>query len=274
MHNDSIRDQVAAELLRARDAAQAATLAPELRAALDLDRAYQVARVLHESLLDRGFRPVGRKIGFTNTAMWNQLKVNQPIWGHVYAQTIHFAQDGLARLNLDGMVGPRMEPEIVVKLRRPLPSGEPSTAEIAGCLEWAAVGFEIVDSHYPDWRFSPVEAVADFGVHAALVVGTPWRLESEDPQHVATTLQMLNVTLRGGKDFVAQGQGSNTLGSPLMALGYLARVLAGQPWAPPLTVGEVITTGTLTTLPTLRRGEIYRVEVAGVPLAPLQLELV
>ena len=108
------------------------------------------------------------------------------------------------------------------------------------------MGFEIVDSHYPDWRFTASEAIADFGLHAALVVGTPWRVDSEDPSHLATSLQMLKMTLRAGRDFVAEGTGRNALGSPLLALGFLTRVLAGQSWAPPLMSGEVITTGTLT----------------------------
>ena len=63
------------------------------------------------------------------------------------------------------------------------------------------------------------------------------------------------------------------MGSPLLALGFLARVLAVQSWAPPLLSGEVITTGTLTALPYLRPGESYRVEVVGAPLAQLELEL-
>ena len=98
-------------------------------------------------------------------------------------------------------------------------------------------------------------------------------MESENPEHIATSLETLEVTLRGGKDFVAKGEGRNALGSPLLALGFLARVLAAQSRAPPLLPGEVITTGTLTALPYLRPGESYRVEVAGAPLAQLQLEL-
>ena len=171
------------------------------------------------------------------------------------------------------MVAPRLEPELVLKLRHAIPGGDPSVEELARCLEWAAVGFEIVDCHYPDWRFTASEAVADFGLHAALVVGTPWRIDSEDPRHLATSLQTLKVTLRGGKDFVAEGMGRNALGSPLLALGFLTRVLAAQSWAPPLMSGEVISTGTLTAFPCLGQGESYRVEVTGATLAPLSLEL-
>jgi 2-keto-4-pentenoate hydratase len=204
--------------------------------------------------------------------MWEQFQATEPIWAHVYAQTVRFAQAGHSRVALGTMVAPQLEPEIVLKLRSPVPGGEPPAEELARCIEWAAVGFEIVDSHYADWRFT-AEAVADFGVHAGLVVGAPWRVESEDPRQVAAILQTLKVTLRGGNGFWAEGQGSNALGSPLLALGFLAKVLTAQPWAPPLTAGEIVTTGTLTSLPYLRPGESYRVEVAGAPLAPMQLEL-
>ena len=273
MDDDPIRAQLVAAFLRAHDTAQLVILPAELRAALDLERAYQVGRVLHEHLVARGFKPVGRKIGFTNPALWEQFKVSQPIWAHVYAQTVHFAQGGRIRLNLDGMTAPKLEPEVVLKLSKPIPSGAASVEDIARCVEWAAVGFEIVDSHYLDWRFTAAEAVADFGVHAGLVVGTPWHVDVENPQHVAALLPALKFTLRGGKDFSAEGEGRNALGSPLLALGSLARVLAGQPWAPPLAAGEIITTGTLTALPFLRRGETYHLEVTGAPLAALQLEL-
>jgi 2-oxo-3-hexenedioate decarboxylase len=273
MRDDRADERLVADLLQARDAA-ALTPSPSQHVAdFDLDQGYRVGRVLHDRLVERGFRSVGRKIGFTNPALWEQFKVSQPIWAHAYAQTVHFAQGSSLRLSLDGMVAPRLEPEVVLKLRQPLPSGEPSAEDIAGCLEWAAIGFEIVDTHYPDWRFTAAEAVADFGLHAALVVGTPWRVDSENPQQVVSILRTLKVTLRGGKDFVAEGEGRNALGSPLLALGFLARVLAAQPWAKPLMPGEVITTGTLTALPYLYRGESYRAEIGGAPLAPLQLEL-
>ena len=94
--------------------------------------------------------------------------MTEPVWAQMYAQTVHFSHGGQSRLTLDGMVAPRLEPEVVLKLRCPLPNGEPSSEELARCVEWAAVGFEIVDAHFADWRFkADEEAVADFGLHAA-----------------------------------------------------------------------------------------------------------
>ncbi|MGO9923835.1 MAG: 2-keto-4-pentenoate hydratase [Isosphaeraceae bacterium] len=266
-------ERLVADLLRARDGAFIIPSPSQRGIGFEIDSGYHVGHLLHDRLLKRGYQSIGRKIGFTNRAVWEQLKVSEPVWAHMYAQTVHFAQGGYLRLPLDGMVAPRLESVVVLKLRHAVPSDDPSVEELARGLEWVAVGFEIVDSHYPDWRFTASEAVADFGVHAALVVGTPWHVESEDPQHIATSLRTLKVTLRGGKDFVAEGEGHNALGSPLLALGFLPRVLAAQSWAPPLMAGEVIATGTLTALPYLRHGESYRVDVVGAPLARLQLDL-
>jgi 2-oxo-3-hexenedioate decarboxylase len=266
-------EQLIEELLQARDDVQHTTNPSNIGLDLSLGRAYQIGRGLHERLVARGFRPVGRKIGFTNRAMWEQFKVSEPIWAHMYEQTVHCAQEGHLRFSLAGMVAPRLEPEIVFRLRTALPGGEPSFDALIPCIEWVAVGFEIVDSHYADWRFTAAEAVADFGVHAALVVGTPWRLDSDNRHELASVLKSLQVTLQGGAGFNAQGEGRNALGNPLLALAHLVRVLSAQPWAPPLAAGEVITTGTLTALPYIRSGESYCVKVEGAPLAQLQLEL-
>jgi len=273
MRDHRIDEQLVADLLQARNAAIVTRSPPQRDVDFDLNSGYQIGRAVHAFLSERGYQAIGRKIGFTNRAIWEQFKVNEPIWAHMYAQTVYFAQESRLRLSLAGMVAPRLEPEIVFKLRSPVPSGELSAEELARCIEWVAVGFEIVDSHYADWRFTAAEAVADFGVHAALVVGTPWRMDSEVPHHLASVLETLKISVRGSNDFVAYGEGRNALGNPLLALGHLARVLSTQSWAAPLAAGEVITTGTLTAYPYVRCGESYRVEVSGAPLAPLQLEL-
>lgn len=153
-----------------------------------------------------------------------------------------------------------------------MPPGDVPVAELAACVEWAALGFEVVDSHLPGWRMSAAEAVADFGVHAALVVGAPWQVGASDPRAVAAALEEVRVTFYRGEEVFAEGVGRNALGSPLLALGFLAKVIASQPWAAPLAAGEIVTTGTLTPLPDLRPGERWRVVASGAPLPALELE--
>ena len=56
--------------------------------AFDVPSAYQAARLVHEMRLAEGALPVGRKLGFTNPAMWTHYGVGEPIWAHVYDTTV------------------------------------------------------------------------------------------------------------------------------------------------------------------------------------------
>jgi 2-oxo-3-hexenedioate decarboxylase len=75
-------------------------------------------------------------------------------------------------------------------------------------------------------------------------------------------------------EVVDRGRGSNALGSPALALQYLARVVANQPEAPPLQAGEIVTTGTLTDAWPLATGTRWRSDYGtlGVPGIELVIE--
>src|SRR5947207_15072496 len=73
---------------------------------------YAASRKLHAHRLSRGWKPLGRKIGFTNRSLWERYGVHEPIWGTVYDKTAIFSQGNKARVPLAGLVQPRIEPEI------------------------------------------------------------------------------------------------------------------------------------------------------------------
>ena len=274
MNDNSVIEQIANALLQARDTS--GLISPPSKnsvVAFNLNKGYQVGHILHGRLEKRGFRAVGRKIGFTNPATWREFNLDTPIWAHMYDQTVYFSNRGRIRLDVSGMASPRIEPEVVFKLSRPVTGGNLSPEALAECVEWVAIGFEIVDCHFPDWQFTAADAVADFGVHAALVVGTPLKVETANQKMLATSLPEMKVTLALGSKIMAEGEGRNALGSPFLAMDHMARAISAQSWAPPLKAGEIITTGTLTSLPYVHKGESWKVEVAGTPLSSLVLEL-
>jgi 2-oxo-3-hexenedioate decarboxylase len=72
---------------------------------------YATARALHAHRLAAGWRPVGRKIGFTNRTVWSRHGVYEPIWGTMYDLTLIHARDDGATMRTAGLVNPRIEPE-------------------------------------------------------------------------------------------------------------------------------------------------------------------
>jgi 2-oxo-3-hexenedioate decarboxylase len=174
----------------------------------------------------------------------------------MWAHTVHFAEAGRASVALAGFVQPRIEPEVVFKLKAPVPLTD-DASELLASVEWMAAGFEIVQSHFPDWKFTAADCTAAFGLHGALVVGTPVPLTETNRSAAAAALPIFEVMLSRGGTTIDRGVGANVLGSPALALGHLARLLAAQPEFPPLAAGEIVTSGTITDAWPVRAGETW-----------------
>ncbi len=204
----------------------------------------------------QGWQPVGRKIGFTNRTLWPRYGVWQPMWAHVWTHGFHKAEGGSLSLSLAPFVQPRIEPEVVFRLKAPVPMTGDATA-ILQSVEWLAPGFEIVQSHFPDWTFSAADCTAAFGLHGALIVGRPVPVTDANRSALAEALPAFAATLSKDGEVIDRGVGANVLDSPALALGHLARVLAELPQFPPLAAGEVVTTGTLTDAWPVAPGETW-----------------
>ena len=142
---------------------------------VDVAAAYQSALAVRALRIARGERPVGYKVGFTNRTIWQRYGVFAPIWGTVWNTTLQTC-DGQGSWAVGGLCQPRLEPEIVFGIAA-TPPANASLAQLFECVEWLAPGFEIVQSHHANWKFSAAEGVADGSLHARLLVGerTPVR---------------------------------------------------------------------------------------------------
>lgn len=238
---------------------ESATTLPPITAArpqFSVAEAYDVLGEIERRRRAQGWQAVGRKIGFTNRTIWARYGVDRPMWAHVWSRTLHRAPDGEARLSLDRFVQPRIEPEVVFRLKAPVPLRD-DPAELLASVEWLAPGFEIVQSHFPDWKFTAADCTAAFGLHGALIVGPSVAVTDAGRAALAERLSGFAATLSRGGAVVDRGSGANVLGSPALALGHLARVLAAQPQFPPLAAGEIVTTGTLTDAWPVAPGETW-----------------
>ena len=261
---------IAQELLDARERVVRIESIAARYADFDLDAAYAVAAELMRLQRERGGVPVGRKVGFTNRSIWALYGVDAPMWAHVYADSVSYAGNGRAEVSLAGLVSPRMEPEIVFKLREPVPVGCTDAQRLLRSVEWYAHGVEIVHSHF-DWKFKLADATADWACHGRLVIGEPQILSDEGIAALARALPEVGAALRKGGIRQIEGVGANVLGSPAHALGFLADLLAKQPYMQPLAAGEIISTGTITDALPVTAGETWSTEISGLPLQNLTI---
>ena len=265
-------DEVASRLIAAYDAAR--TVAPITDGAADFDvaAAYDVLFEIERRRRAQGWMPVGRKIGFTNRTIWQRYGVYDPIWAHTWTHTVQDAVDGQATLALQRLVQPRIEPEVVFGLRGPVPDTD-DAEEILRQVEWIAAGFEIVQSHFPDWKFKAPDCTAAFGLHGALVVGQRIPVTPANRAALAAMLPTFALTLRRGDQVIDRGVGSHVLDSPALALAHLVRVLADQRQFPGLAAGEIVTTGTLTDAWPVAPGETWSSDYGALDLPGLRLTL-
>jgi 2-oxo-3-hexenedioate decarboxylase len=244
----------------------------------DLDAAYATEASLVSLRRQGGRRPVGLKVGFANKAVWRVLKLDTLVWAHMYDDTVRLTTGGVASLPTAAMVSPKIEPEVVFKVARAIDRSADGSAlapaDVLGAVEWLAIGFEIVDCVYPDWKFQPPDFVAAYGLHAALIVGEPHVVSPSELPQLVEQLSRFTVRLAKNGETVAEGAGKNSLRSPALCLAELDAALARRPGAAALAAGDLVSSGTLTDPQPIAPGENWRVDVDGIDLKPLTLTIV
>ena len=180
----------------------------------------------------------------------------------------------MATLSLARTISPKIEPEIVFKMKAPLPAGNTEAAAALETVEWLALGFEIIDCPYAGWKYQPADFVAACGLHAALVVGEPRPVTSANIPELVEQLPQFTVRLSKDGQLVQEGSGRNSLRSPALCLAELASAMAKQDGSEPLAAGDLVSSGTLTESMPIQPGATWTASVEGIELPTLALRLV
>jgi 2-oxo-3-hexenedioate decarboxylase len=254
----------AAETLNAID--QQKALAPFT--GIEMPQAYAVVAEMKRLRTARGEKVAGRKIGFTNRTIWDEYKVFAPIWGYMYDTTLFDISAG-RNVSLTKFAEPRLEPEIAFGFAR-APEAGMSPAQILDCVDWAGHGFEIVQSHYPDWKFSAPDTVANNALHGAYYIGDKVSV-ANDRAAWLEALSNFEISLFRNGERVDQGHARNVLDGPLFAIRHLLDLLKDDTENAPVAAGEVITTGTVTKAWPVASGDTWRTEVRGLQLPGIEI---
>jgi 2-oxo-3-hexenedioate decarboxylase len=237
-------------------------------AGLSVEDAYRITPLVRRMYEAEGARVVGRKIGFTNRTIWAQYGVFAPIWGYVFDRSAGDLET-LEALPLRPFSEPRIEPEIMFGLGAS-PSAEMDEQALLGCIEWIALGFEIVQSIFPRWKFEASDTIAANAVHGALLIGPRHRF-APHAMEWRQKLSTFEIELVCNGHLIDRGAAENVLGSPLSALRHLVGLLASDPVNPKLAAGEIVSTGTLTKAMPVAPGETWIATPKGIGLDPVKL---
>lgn len=267
-------ESLARELMSASETGQMVDDPPSERPGFDLDAAYQVEGMLKKFREAAGHKSVGRKVGYANKAMWRILKLETLVWAHMYDDTVHYSDGNSATLSVAHPRSLKIEPEIVFGLKEPVTSENPPDGAAAlAHTDWLAIGFEIIDCPFPEWKFQPGDFVASFGLHAALVVGQKRPVQPESIPELLDELSRFKVRMSKNSAFVEEGSGRNALKNPAACLAELCMAIARRFSDEPLSAGEIVSSGTLTAGHATGTGDEWTVDVEGISLPSLRLRL-
>jgi 2-keto-4-pentenoate hydratase len=219
----------------------------------DMATAYAVQQANVDARVAAGERIVGRKIGLTSLAVQQQLGVDQPDFGALFAsmacgdgEPIPFAQ----------LIQPKVEAEIALVLERDLVHEKHTFVDILRASAYALAAIEVVDSRIRGWDIRFVDTVADNASSARFVVGSrPVPLAGLDLAGCAMTLS------RDG-EVLSRGAGAACLGNPLNAAVWLADRMVQL--GTPLRAGDVVLTGALGPMVAVTQLGVYTADIDGL----------
>jgi 2-keto-4-pentenoate hydratase len=274
----------AEEMMRLADNAGLAEPLTACVAEFTKEDAYAISREVRRRREASGWRLVGRKIGFTNREIWEQYGVYEPILGYMYDRTVSWVLDRTwdvdgwgdeAVLSLEGLSQPLIEPEIVFHFRRTPPLTDDPVA-LLGAIDWVGHGYEIVQCHFPGWKFAVADTIADGGLHGRYVAGGGIAVPHDEAgrRRLAEQLATFRIRLYRDGALSREGGGDLVLGSPLKALAHAIRLLDSLPEHPAIEGGEIVTTGTLTDAMPVEAGETWSTRIDGVPISGISLHFI
>jgi 2-keto-4-pentenoate hydratase len=238
-------DAVIAEFVAARDAPRRHA-PPSERQRLSVGEAYVLQDTLRGTLVGRGERVVGWKVGFTTAAAQQAFGCTEPVSAFLLGSGVYPSG---ADVPFARFVNPMVEAEVAFVLGRELAGPGVTSAGAARAVEGALAALELVDFRYSG-KPTGTDVIAD-GVYAnAIVLG-----------NVVTPIAGLDLSLEGlvyeqNGAIAATNTAAEVMGNPLNSLAWLANHLGARGVA--LRAGDVVMSGSVSKLLPVKAGDTVR----------------
>ncbi|MDH3698747.1 MAG: fumarylacetoacetate hydrolase family protein [Flavobacteriaceae bacterium] len=219
----------------------------------DLEAAYAVQRLNTQLRVDFGAKVVGHKIGLTAAVVQEQLGVDQPDFGLLWDDK-EVSNGG--SISVSELMQPKAEAEIAFVLGKELDSAQLREETLLDAIDYALASIEIVGSRIENWNIKITDTIADNASASHWVIGT----QQVNPKEL--DLVNCQMTMMKNGKIVSEGKGKNCLGSPLNALEWLAKKMAGI--GEPLKKGDLILTGALGPMVPINAGDHFEASIEGL----------
>ncbi len=219
-------------LLRGRLGRETASPLSETAPDLTLEQAYALQRQLEQTLVARGERVVGWKVGFTTAALQERYGLTEPVLGFLLGGGVFGAGDAVP---ISRFVALGVEVEVAFLLRSDLAGPGVTVASALLAVAGAMPSLELIDFRL---RGTPsgVDVIADGVYTNAIVLGRP-----------LTPVAGVDLALEGVV-YEQDGQIVSThtaavMGNPLVSLAWAANHLGRMGRS--LRAGDVVLTGSI-----------------------------
>ncbi|PWV83096.1 2-oxopent-4-enoate/cis-2-oxohex-4-enoate hydratase [Halomonas sp. A11-A] len=191
----------------------------------------------------------------------DMLGVNQPDFGQLTDRMVINQGESIA---MKSLIQPKAEGEIAFVLKRDLNGPGVTVADVLRATEGVMACFEIVDSRIRDWKIRIQDTIADNASCGVFVLGD--RLV--DPRNL--DLFTTGMVLEKNGRIVGTGAGAATMGSPAIAVAWLANTLGQLGMS--LKAGDVILSGALSAMVPVNAGDNLRMTLAGIGSCSVRFE--
>lgn len=221
---------------------------------LSINDAYKISLHILKQRQAGGAKLIGKKIGVTSKSVQDMLGVHQPDFGYLTDDMI-FNCGEVVPIS-DRLIQPRAEGEIAFILKKDLCGPGVTSAEVLASTECVMPCFEIVDSRISNWNISILDTIADNASCGLIVLGD--RAVSPDQVDLTTC----GIVVEKNGSIISTGAGAAALGSPVNCVAWLANTLSE--FGVSLKAGELILSGSLVPLETVKAGDYMRLEIGGI----------